>query len=221
MNIIAKNRLLEWMIGDDPAKAGTPQIQWTNLPESWGVFVLIALIAGIAFAVFWMYRREINTCPMPQKLILAGLRLAVLLMLVAMFLKPSVFYQQVSEIKPTIAMLRDISMSFDRGDQYRSQDQIRQLSEISGFSVEDIGDGATKRSALVNQIFKTNPELLTSLRKKGAIQVVDFADGTRPVALIPATRSDSNGSDPGRKLEGRELGHRWRSSGQFDATRNA
>ncbi len=50
--MLAKNRFLEWAIGDDPAKAGTPQLQWTNLPESWGVFVLLAMIFAIGYGVF-------------------------------------------------------------------------------------------------------------------------------------------------------------------------
>ena len=54
------------------------------MPESWGVFVLLLVIIGIVFAVFWMYRREIDTCPMPIKLLMAGLRLATLLFFVAL-----------------------------------------------------------------------------------------------------------------------------------------
>lgn len=206
MNILAKNRLLEWVIGDDPGRAGTPQLQWTNLPESWGVFVLLTMIVAIAFGVFWLYRREINTCPMPLKLVLGGLRLAVLLLLIAMFLKPSVFYQQVNEIKPTIAMLRDSSLSFDRGDRYRSQDQVNRLSKISGFSSEQIGSGEVKRSQLVNQIFLNNPELLSELRNKGALRVVDFSDGNRPVVRIPATLKTENvvGSDVAQPSDSEE-----------------
>ena len=129
---------------------------------------------------------------------LGGLRLAVLLLLIAMFLKPSVFYQQVNEIKPTIAMLRDSSLSFDRGDRYRSQDQVNRLSKISGFSAEQIGSGEVKRSQLVNQIFMNNPELLSELRDKGALRVVDFSDGNRPVARIPATLKTENVVGVGR-----------------------
>ena len=54
------------------------------MPESWGVFVLLFTVMAIVFGVFWMYRREIDTCPMPIKLFMAGLRLATLLFLVAL-----------------------------------------------------------------------------------------------------------------------------------------
>ncbi len=186
LNLIAENSLLEWVLGADPNRAGTPKLQWTNFPESWGVFVLIAAVLAVGFGVFWMYRREINTCPMPVKMLMGGLRLLVLLMLIALFLKPSVFYQQVNEIKPTIAMLRDSSLSFDRGDKYRSQDQVTQLAKTTGLPASDIESGQIKRSALLNQAFKKNPALLEQLRNKGAIRVINFSDGNTPVAVIPA-----------------------------------
>lgn len=195
MNLIAKENLLEWVLGSDPQRAGTPKLQWVNMPESWGVFVLVAVVAAIGFGVFWMYRREINTCPMPIKWLMAGLRLSVLLLLLAMYLKPSVFYQQVSEIKPTIPMLRDSSLSLDRGDQYRDQDRANQLAQLTGLEKSAISDGNVKRSELVNQAFAKNPQLLDELRDKGAIRVIDFSDGNTPIAVIPA-KLDSETTDP-------------------------
>ena len=186
MNFIAESRLLEWLVGADPDRAGTPRLQWANMPESWGVFVLVAILAAVVFGVFWMYRREINTCPMPVKLVMAGLRLSVLLLLIMMFLKPSVFYQQVNEIKPTISMLRDSSLSFARGDSYRSEDQQKQLAKLTGLSIASIGNGQVKRSTLLNQAFAKNPALLEQLRDKGSLRIVNFSDGNVPVAVIPA-----------------------------------
>ena len=84
--MIAENKFLQWVVGGDPEATGTPRIQWANMPESWGVFVLIIAIAAIVFGVFWMYRREISTCPMPIKMLMGFLRLAVMLMLVVMYL---------------------------------------------------------------------------------------------------------------------------------------
>jgi uncharacterized membrane protein len=182
--LFAQNSLLHWIVGDDPNRAGTARLQWTNFPESWGVFVLIGLIAALSYGVFWMYRREINTCPAGLKLVLAGLRLAVLLMLVAMFLRPSVYYQQVSEFKPSIVMLRDSSLSMDRGDLYRDGELVQRLAGISGLQAKAIADGQVKRSTLLNQILEKNVDLVTKIRELGSIRVVDFADGNQAVALL-------------------------------------
>jgi uncharacterized membrane protein len=211
-NPIAKGEFLEWVLGSDPDRSGTPKLQWVNLPESWGVFVLVAIVAAIIFGVFWLYRREISTCPMPVKLLMGGLRLSVLLLLVAMYLKPSVFYQQVNEIKPTIPMLMDGSLSFDRGDQYRSKDQANQLADVTGLKSDEIESGQVKRSSLVNQAFKKNPNLVELLRDKGALRVINFSDGNTPVAVIPAIvmnqteKEDDSGENPDDENLGSEAG---------------
>ena len=191
--IFSAQTLLHWLLGDNPDRAGVPKLQWANLPESWGVFVLLLAIAAIVFSVVWMYRREINTCPMPVKLAMAGMRLAVLLLLVILYLKPSVFYQQVSEIKPTIALLRDRSISMDQTDQYTNNDIVQKLANTTQADASAIADGTMKRVKLVNQAFNNNPQLIQQLRDKGSIRVVDFATGSKQVALLPANEdSESN-----------------------------
>jgi hypothetical protein len=194
--LIAEGGMLNWILGEDPTRAGTPRMQWANFPESWGVFVLIAILILIAVGVFWLYRREINTCPMPVKLVLAGLRLAVLLSLVALFLKPSIFYQQVNEVKPTIAILRDASLSFARGDKYRSPEVAAELAKTTGLEAAEIESGEVDRARLLNRAINNDQPLLDKLRDKGSVRVINFADGIQPVALIPATRRQETGPHP-------------------------
>ena len=83
--------LLEWLgydFSSTPADA-RPELHWTNLPASWGVFVLIAIVAAVIWAVYSVYRREIETCPAWVKMTLATLRAAVVLLLVCIFLGPA------------------------------------------------------------------------------------------------------------------------------------
>ena len=183
--LIGKNSLLQWIVGQDPDRAGTPRLEWTNLPESWGVFVLLFVVLALVFGVFWMYRREIDTCPMPIKLLMAGLRLATLLFLLALLLRPSVFYQQVTEIKPTIDLLLDSSLSFARGDQYRDTDHVSRLATASGLDAAGIAEGSVNRAELVNQVL-ADKQLLREIRDKGSLQVIHFADGTKTIAVIPS-----------------------------------
>lgn len=186
MILFAEGSWLTWLLGDDPNRAGTPRLQWGNMPESWGVFVLLAVVGLIVFAVVWLYLNEIKRCPTPVRIVMSVLRLLVVLLLIVLFLDPKVFYQQVNEIKPTIAMIRDRSLSIDRGDEYRSKDQVSQLAKTTGLSAEDIQSGQAKRSDLINRALASDPKLIERLRDKGALQVIDFADGSQQVALIPA-----------------------------------
>ena len=201
MNIssIAQNGFLDWLVGRDPGRMGEPRLEWTNMPESWGVFVLLLTLILIVFAVFWMYRREIDTCPMPIKLLMAGLRLATLLFFVALLLRPSIFYQQVTEIKPTIDLLLDGSLSFARGDLYRDEKRASRLAAASGLDAVAIAQGSVQRSDLVNRVL-ADRQLIESIRDKGTLQVVNFSDGTKTIAVLPATMA-SNGSSAEKPIE--------------------
>ena len=183
--LISQGDMLNWLAGDDPARSGSPKMQWLNLPESWGAFLLIAIVGLIVFAVFWLYRRENNTCPQSVKVVLASLRLAVLLMLVAMLLRPAMFYQQVNEIKPNIDLVRDASLSFARGDEYRDQEHVSKLAKSTGIAGSDIQNGVATRASLLNSAV-SEPGWLQQIRQKGSVQVVDFSDGTSAIAVIPA-----------------------------------
>ena len=190
LTLFAQFDWLRWIVGTDPDQAGTPRLQWLNLPESWGVFVLIAIVAALVFGVFWLYRNELNTCPSSVKKLMAALRLAVLLLLVAMYLKPSIFYQQVNEIKPTIAVLRDRSLSFGQADKYPSESIAAQLAATTGLEPQQLADGSVSRVDLVNRVFDSQPDLLKQLRQKASVKVVDFATDNQPTGLIPALGRD-------------------------------
>ena len=194
-SVVAQQTLLESIVGNEQGHAGELKLQWTNFPESWGVFVLIAVVAAVVMAVLWMYRREIDTCPQGIKLLMAGMRLAVLFLLIAMFLKPSIFYQQVSEIKPSITVLRDSSMSLARGDKYRDVDQAKRLAELSGLSADEISSGVSTRVALLSSAMEKHPELVEQIREKGSVRVVNFADTAETVSVLPATESKSETED--------------------------
>ncbi|MEM7457332.1 MAG: vWA domain-containing protein [Planctomycetota bacterium] len=186
-HMIAEGEVLKWLAGQNAATEGTPKLQWAGMPESWGVFVLIAIVAAIGFAVFWLYRRELNTAPMPVKLLMAALRFAVLLLLIVLFLKPSVFYQQINEIKPMITVLRDASLSFARGDTYRDDATAQQLAESTGLPVGQIQSGQVDRSTLLVEAINNDEGLIASLRDKGSLQIYDFSTGREYIGLIPAT----------------------------------
>ena len=190
--ILAQTSWLEWLVDSDPNGDGSPRLQWMNMPESWGVFVLLLAVVVIVFAVLWMYRRENKTCPMPAKLTMAALRLTVLLMLVLMWLKPSVFYQQVSEIKPTIGFLRDGSLSMKQSDKYKNEAESKRLANLTGLNEDAIATGLVDRAQLINSAFKNNSSILKGLREKGNVRVVDFATGSKQVAFISGTSSDDS-----------------------------
>ena len=67
---------------------GFSKFEWAQLPQSLGAFALVAVVLLLIWYVVRTYRREIDTCPPRIKMLLAGLRIAVILLLVLIFLSP-------------------------------------------------------------------------------------------------------------------------------------
>lgn len=137
---------------------------WTNLPTSWGVFVVLALVAAGLYAIVALYRREIASCPLWMKTLLATLRSAVMLLLGVIFLNPAIVYVQSRSIQPTIVIARDASRSMGTTDAYAASRQTR--------------------TAVVNQLLSpAHPEFLAAIEHKGRLAAFDFADEVHPVQL--------------------------------------
>ncbi len=189
-----------WLIGEQATRDGVPQLQWANMPESWGVFVLIAIILAIAAVVFWLYTREIDTCPRPLKIVLAFLRFSVLLLLILMFLKPSIVFKQVHTIKPNIALLRDASISFARNDSYADDTYAEQLAGATGVSPDQVKNGQFSRAELLQRaLTRNNNQVVDQLRNKGSVRVIDFSEVVSTTGLLPSITvkqgTNSDGED--------------------------
>jgi len=175
--------VLENILGFDPSRlpddAHSIRFEWANMPQSWGVFVLIGAIVLIAAAVIFIYHREIDTCPRPVKLILAGVRFLVLLMLVMIFLEPSLRYAEIRTREPYVLVVRDASQSMETLDQYvldEGKDTAPLVAEITGRSVEDVNNSGVSRTEVVNALFKRdNYDFARRLQRRGKVRVVNFA----------------------------------------------
>ncbi len=207
-SLIAQGGWWDWLTENSQRGEGELRWHWVALPESWGVFVWLALTAAAVTAIVWMYRRESGTCPPAVRMLLAGLRVTTVLFLIALLLKPSVFYQQVSIVRPAVVVLRDKSVSLARGDLYRDEKQASKLAELVGkaaaedsstgtrtdtsTSSQQILEGETSRGFLVGALLG-NPEgkLLTEIRQKANVEVRDFAIATDPAGNLP-TIHDGN-----------------------------
>ena len=193
------NEIWNWLLDGQAQYEGTPELQWGNLPESWGVFVLIAIVMGIAGFVFWLYSREIDTCPRPLRMFLACLRFSVLLLLVLIALKPSMVFKQVQILKSDIILLRDASLSFAQKDQYPTSAGRPQLAAATGVAEAQLADGTWTRAELLHKAFSENSlsgndeSRYQELEKKGNLKIVDFSEviSARSRRLGPAPAADS------------------------------
>lgn len=197
--LIAQTGIWNWLTESQHRGEGDLRWTWAGLPESWAVFVWL-LMGGLAvFGIVWLYRRESGSCSAGMRMLLAGLRTATVLSLILLLLKPSVFYQQVSIVRPTVAVLRDSSVSMLRGDRYADSAQSRKLAELSGLPESGIADGTVSREQLVDRLVGTaNEKLLTAIRQKANVSVQDFSVNRVEAGLLRTILGDSRrGSDGG------------------------
>lgn len=212
---ILSNSFLNWLVGGNADENRVPQLQWLNAPESWGVFVLIGLVIALMFFVFWLYTREIDTCPRRVKLLLAGLRFCVLILLIIIFLRPSISFVETRIRKPNVVLLRDSSQSMQRTDEYRDPDLLDQIAAATGLTPAEISSDNITRADVMNRLFsRDNQQLLSLIRQQAHVRVVDFADSTSKVTTFPAisaepsntAESDSGQSSQVTPVANRQLG---------------
>ncbi|HEX5103251.1 MAG TPA: VWA domain-containing protein [Pirellulaceae bacterium] len=178
--------LLTWLgydFSDVPTNA-RPELIWTNRPDSWGVFVLIAVVAGVLYAVFSIYRRELDTCPRSVKLLLAALRAGVVLLLACIFLGPALVYLKNRTIQPTIVLARDSSQSMNTPDRYTDEPAAKIASEALRKREGEIRTSRPTRVQIVNDVLGYGGgQLLEQLGERGKIQTINFADQVTKIDL--------------------------------------
>jgi hypothetical protein len=185
--------VLTWLGYDfSDSAGGRPELIWTNRPDSWGVFVLIAVVAGVLWAVFSIYRRELDTCPRSVKMLLATLRAGVVLLLACIFLGPALVYLQNRTIQPTIVVARDASLSMETRDQYTDQAAAQVAAAALNQSVEALRAAEPTRTQIVNEVLSSpRASVLEQLSERGKIQVLDFSDQVTKVEVRqPKTAAD-------------------------------
>jgi von Willebrand factor type A domain len=197
--------LLDWLGHDFSQSSANAEAEllWTNLPESWGVFVLLAVVAGALYGVIWLYRRELATCPPWGQLLLASLRGGAVLLLVLIFLGPALVDLERRTSRPTIVLARDASQSMNTPDRYADEAAASQLAAALGQAAHDVQAARPTRTRIVNELLRARAgQLLAALAERGELAIIDFAERATPVAIPPPT-SPARLSLPDLVAEGR------------------
>ncbi|HEY2411183.1 MAG TPA: hypothetical protein VGI40_03015 [Pirellulaceae bacterium] len=160
------------------------EFAFSNLPATWGVFVFVAVVAAVLYAVVAVYRREMSSCPSWVKNLLATLRCCTMLLLATIFLNPSIIDVASRTIEPTIVVARDQSASMSTADNYHDPDAARTTAAALGIDVAALRDQLPTRIELVNRLLaKSGSKLVAALEKKGSVEIYDFSDQPHWVTL--------------------------------------
>ncbi|MBM4042362.1 MAG: VWA domain-containing protein [Planctomycetes bacterium] len=171
-------RVLGFDLGRIPKGAQT-EFVWTHAPTSWGVFVLLGLVAALAYLVYSLYRREMRTCRPAVKAFLAVVRVAVLLVLVVVFMGPALAISLRRTVEPYVVLLLDESLSMSIQDHYDAETAAKVASAV-GLSTETVQENPPTRAGLVDALLrKDEGKFLKDLRKRGRVRVMTFSDSLK------------------------------------------
>lgn len=185
---------IERLLGFDGSRipdGAEVQFAWTNLPQSWGVFVLIAVSLVLAWLIVWLYRHEIAVCPPRVRRLLAGLRLLVLLVLLAVFLGPAVTFTERRILQPLIVLLRDDSQSMATADRYLDDTAAGPVARGTAWSVDALRENKPTRADVVERLLERDDrKLLGELERRGRLRVVNFHTEVERLETRPARLAD-------------------------------
>lgn len=171
-------RMLGFDLGRIPKGAET-EFVWTHAPASWGVFVLLAAVAGLVWLVYSLYRREMRACRPGVKAFLAAIRIAVLLVLVVVFMGPALAISLRRVVEPYVLLLLDESLSMGIQDRYESE-TAGKIAAALGTDAAALAEGTLSRAELVDALLrKGDGEFLKSLRHRGRVRVMTFSDSLK------------------------------------------
>ena len=185
--------LLHWFGFDQESipEDADVSFNFANLPESWRVFVFLAVIVLIGWVVHKVYQKENDSCPKGIKRLLFFLRLSVCLVLGVIFLEPSVTYTQSRSLRPIIKILRDSSQSMNINDGYATDESAKSVSSVLKKSIDEVRSIKPSRVEIINTAINANEsEFLIKLRDKGRIKVLDF--GEKPVEVDVADKKTTD-----------------------------
>lgn len=167
------------------------ELSFTHLPESWGVFVLLAAAGCLLYLAYRLYQKESADAPGWVRLLLAALRGLTLLLLIAILLGPSVSYNKVRTIRPVVAVLRDASDSMNQTDVYDDPRAAVGVSKLTGKGVETVKHEPIARALLVNQLAKSEDgRFYKEIEKRGRLRLIDFADRVTEVPTVTEDATD-------------------------------
>ena len=112
--------------------AGQLALRWLLLTTSWRLWPIALGGAAAVEALLGLYALERRTIPRRTGLALAGLRTALVLLVIAMLAQPVLSWDLVEQIQRTVAVLLDGSASMGVTDPQRSGAEMLRLAEMLG-----------------------------------------------------------------------------------------
>ena len=181
------------LLAQDPAVQS--RIEWRNLPESWQVFVFLAVVFALLGYVIWSYLREIQQLPVWARWVLAGLRVAIVVLLIILYLDPvKTDYREIQR-RPTVAVLSDLSQSMSQKDAWSDDPLANRVANSLDLPIDTVQAGSVQRLDLLKKILLGQEGMAQQLRNKAHVRVLTFGDRVDTVATLPTQEEGTDSKE--------------------------
>jgi len=180
------------ILGFDAAripKGADTEFVWAHAPSSWAAIAAVLAAAGALYVVWWLYRRESGTCPRGVRMLLAGLRIACILVLALVLMGPALAVTLRRSLEPQVVVLLDESLSMSLRDRCDADGTAR-LAAVTGRTPDALTADPPTRAEVVDALLRRgDARLLRRLQTVGRVRVMRFSDRLRlrdAIGLDPA-----------------------------------
>ncbi len=183
-----KEFLLKFLFDVEVPADSEWRLVFTNAPQSWHVFILLAVIAALVYWTVHLYRKENPNCPRRWKNVLIALRTFVILIVILVFLGPAIKIGIRRTIEPVVLLLLDDSMSMSIKDKYLDDETAEAVADARNKTPEELREEQPARVDVVTDLLtKNDAEFVRALSNKAAVQVISFSDEIQLRELVGST----------------------------------
>ena len=194
------NRILEWLLGFRPSSLGGADGWEIDFVAEFGGYVrllLVVVFAAMVYLTVRSYRRE-GDAPVKVKAVLATLRIAAIVTVFLVLLRPAIVLRFVKELRSTVVVLVDDSLSMTFKDRYARAEFGDQLS--ASLAVEQDELAAMSRLEVARAMLDRPDGVIDALAEDHPLLLMAFSTDrtdqqyTRPLGTIDES-AEGGGSD--------------------------
>ena len=196
------NRILEWLLGFGPGAFGGADGWEVAFVAEYGSYMRLGMLLAFAAMIYLTvrsYRRE-GDAPLRAKAVLATLRIAVIVLVFLVLLRPAVVLRFVKELRSTVVVLVDDSLSMGFDDPYAADGLRDELAaslevdpdELTQMSRLEVACAMLARpGGVIDSLAVDHPLMLMAFSTDSAAEQY-----TRPMGTIDAEADPTDDASP-------------------------
>ncbi|WP_145448890.1 vWA domain-containing protein [Gimesia panareensis] len=191
------NRFLEMLFGIQSSswtEGGHWSAQWVGLPSGDRMLFLILGVLVLVIGGWWLYQRDARQVPLLRRCMLYGIRIALVLLVIAMLLEPILVLSKEEKIPSHLLVLLDTSQSMSLNDAWQDEEQAMDVSRGLGMSSDVDALRRMNRLQLAHKL--VNESFLKDLSADGTrtVHLHSFSDKFDPEALSVSKEWQAGGN---------------------------